>query len=65
MGKMAMQKRKQQPPGAPKAKNKRRKKQSDVYHAEDSDPDEEKHSSRYDVGASKGSMRRPEVIGIL
>jgi hypothetical protein len=62
---MTMQKRKQKPVGAPKAKSKRRKKQSDVYQAEDSDPDEEKHSNRYDVGATFGRMRRPEGRGIV
>lgn len=50
-------KRKSQPAAAKSRylskSSKKRKKSNDLYEAQDSDPDEEKHAQRYDVSAGR------------
>lgn len=54
MAKTGGKKRKSAPAptgGRPSAKRKKGRKAADVFEAQDSDPDEEKHAQRYDVRA--------------
>jgi hypothetical protein len=50
-------KRKQRGVPQPVASKKRQKRSSDYYEDDASDPDEEKHSNRYDVRKLQASMR--------
>jgi hypothetical protein len=47
MAKRAAQQKQQQ--ALPRAKRRKKSKKSDLYEAEDSDPEEDKHTDRYDV----------------
>jgi hypothetical protein len=66
MARKESKKRKSQPGGQgrylSKASKKLKKSLNDLYEAEDSDPDEEKHQQRYDVSGSMQQRRLGHLL---